>query len=76
MEKRALTERDICTKFITPAVVAAGRDFGAQIREEVGFARSRITVRGRLVTRSKATRRRLLDALLHEALTPFLAEVA
>ena len=26
MDKRALTERDICTKFITPALVAAGWD--------------------------------------------------
>jgi type I site-specific restriction endonuclease len=35
MDKRALTERDICAKFITPALRASGWDEIAQIREEV-----------------------------------------
>jgi type I restriction enzyme R subunit len=51
-----LSERDICTKFITPAVVKAGWDVQSQIREEVGFTKGRIIVRGRLVTRGKAKR--------------------
>ena len=37
MNKKDLTERDICTKFITPAVVQAGWDLQLQIREEVCF---------------------------------------
>jgi type I restriction enzyme R subunit len=56
MNKRLLSERDICTKFITPAVKRAGWDELAQIREEVGFTKGRIIVRGKLVTRGKAKR--------------------
>ena len=56
MNKKALTERDICTKFITPAVKQAGWDEMSQIREEVSFTKGRIIVRGRLVTRGKAKR--------------------
>jgi type I restriction enzyme R subunit len=56
MNKKDLSERDICTKFITPAVVGAGWDVHDQIREEVGFTKGRIIVRGKLVTRGKAKR--------------------
>ena len=35
MNKKALSERDICTKFITPALRQAGWDEMLQIREEV-----------------------------------------
>ncbi len=37
MDKKQLSERDICTKFITPAVTAAGWDALLQIREEVSW---------------------------------------
>jgi type I restriction enzyme, R subunit len=53
MNKKALTERDICTKFITPALVAAGWNVQTQIREEVYFTAGRITVRGKLVSRGQ-----------------------
>jgi type I restriction enzyme, R subunit len=43
-----VSERDICTKFITPAVTKAGWDIDTQIREEVGFTKGRIIVRGKL----------------------------
>src|ERR1700730_8675188 len=56
MNKKALSERDICTKFITPAVKKAGWDEMLQIREEVGFTKGRIIVRGKLVSRGKAKR--------------------
>src|SRR6516165_2736181 len=56
MDKRALSERDICTKFITPALRRAGWDEMLQIREEVSFTKGRIIVRGKLVTRGKAKR--------------------
>src|SRR5947208_5179242 len=51
-----MSERDICTKFITPALKRAGWDELTQIREEVGFTKGRIIVRGKLVTRGKAKR--------------------
>src|SRR3984893_7766325 len=51
-----MSERDICTKFITPALKRAGWDELAQIREEVSFTKGRIIVRGKLVTRGKAKR--------------------
>ena len=54
MDKRSLTERDICTKFILPAVKRAGWDEMSQVREEVYFTKGRIIVRGKLVTRGKA----------------------
>src|SRR3954471_24086789 len=56
MNKKDLSERDICTKFITPAVKLAGWDEMLQIREEVGFTKGRIIVRGKLVTRGRAKR--------------------
>jgi type I restriction enzyme, R subunit len=56
MDKRSLSERDICTKFITPALRQAGWDEMLQIREEVGFTKGRIIVRGKLVTRGKGKR--------------------
>ena len=56
MDKRSLSERDICTKFITPALRQAGWDEMFQIREEVSFTKGRIIVRGKLVTRGKAKR--------------------
>ncbi|MGR9188800.1 EcoAI/FtnUII family type I restriction enzme subunit R [Rhizobium leguminosarum] len=54
MDKRSLTERDICTKFILPAVTQAGWDTMLQVREEVFFTKGRITVRGKLVARGSA----------------------
>jgi type I restriction enzyme R subunit len=54
MDKRGLTERDICTKFILPALKSAGWDDLLQIREEVYFTKGRIIVRGKLVSRGKA----------------------
>jgi type I restriction enzyme R subunit len=54
VDKRQLTERDICTKFILPAVKRAGWDIALQVREEMYFTKGRIIVRGKLVTRGKA----------------------
>lgn len=56
MDKKKLTERDICTKFITPSLVSAGWDLDSQIREEVGFTDGRIYVRGKLHTRGARKR--------------------
>ncbi len=54
--KKSLSERDICTKFITPALVKAGWDVQAQIREEVGFTKGRVIVSGRIHQRGEAKR--------------------
>jgi type I restriction enzyme, R subunit len=56
MNKKDLRERDICSKFIGPAVKRAGWDGMMQIREEVNFTKGRIIVRGKLGTRGKAER--------------------
>lgn len=54
--KKKLSERDICTQFITPALTAAGWDLHTQIREEVTFTKGRIIVRGKLHTRGETKR--------------------
>ncbi|MFZ1713535.1 MAG: type I restriction endonuclease, partial [Nitrosomonas sp.] len=54
--KTDLSERDICTKFITPALEQAGWDMQKQVREEVGFTDGRIYVKGNLTTRGKRKR--------------------
>lgn len=51
-----LSERDICTKFITPALVGAGWDVQSQIREEVSFTAGRIIVRGKTISRGEKKR--------------------
>lgn len=51
-----LSERDICSKFITPAIVSVGWDLHAQIREEVSFTKGRIIVRGKLHSRGEQKR--------------------
>ena len=51
MNKKDLSERDICTKFITPAIIEAGWDVQSQIREEVHLTKGRVIVRGQLVSR-------------------------
>ena len=56
MDKKSLSERDICTKFITPALRKAGWDEMSQIREEVSFTKGQIIVRGKLVSRRKGKR--------------------
>ena len=56
MSKKLFSERDICTKFITPALESAGWDKIKQFREEVSFTDGRIIVRGKLSTRGKKKR--------------------
>ena len=56
MDKKSLSERDICTKFITPALSKAGWDVDSQIREEVNLTKGRVMVRGRIAIRDKNKR--------------------
>jgi type I restriction enzyme R subunit len=57
MNKKALTEADIRTKFITPALVGANGEkwkVMTQVREEVYFTKGRVIVRGKTVKRGEA----------------------
>lgn len=57
MNKKDLTEADIRTKFITPAILGHDGtkwDSMTQVREEVYFTRGRIIVRGKSVKRGEA----------------------
>jgi type I restriction enzyme M protein len=56
MDKKQLSERDICTKYITPALTRAGWDILTQIREEFVLTQGRIVVRGKLHTRAQNKR--------------------
>lgn len=51
MNKKTLSERDICTKFITPAIEKSGWNKLTQLLEEVSFTDGKIYVRGRLTAR-------------------------
>jgi type I restriction enzyme R subunit len=57
MNKKALTEADVRTKFITPALIGANGEkwnVMTQIREEAYFTKGRVIVRGKTVKRGEA----------------------
>ena len=54
--KKTLSERDICTQFILPALKKAGWNIETQVREEVSFTDGRIYVKGDKTTRGKRKR--------------------
>jgi type I restriction enzyme R subunit len=57
MNKKALTEADIRTKFITPAIIGPGGskwNVMTQVLEERYFTKGRVIVRGKAVTRGEA----------------------
>ena len=56
MSKKSFSERDICTKYITPALISAGWDNHLQILEEVSFTDGKIYVRGKLTARGARKR--------------------
>ena len=56
MDKKTLSERDICTKFITPAVEKSGWNTHTQLLEEVSFTDGKIYVRGKLTARGTQKR--------------------
>lgn len=56
VDKKSLSERDICSKYITPAVLDAGWDLHAQIREEWAFTDGRLLFKGKHVGRGKRKR--------------------
>lgn len=57
MNKKDLTEADIRTKFITPAILGPNGDkwnVMTQIREEFHFTKGRVIVRGKTVKRGES----------------------
>ncbi|MFA6528066.1 MAG: DEAD/DEAH box helicase family protein [Candidatus Gracilibacteria bacterium] len=52
--KKDLSEQDIRTKYISPAIKQSGWDEITQLREEVYFTAGRIEVRGKTIKRGKA----------------------
>lgn len=56
IDKKSLSERDICTKFITPAVEKSGWNKITQLLEEVSFTDGKIYVRGKLTARGSQKR--------------------
>jgi type I restriction enzyme, R subunit len=58
MNKKSLTETDIRTKFITPAIVGASAvpkwDVMTQVFEEYHFTKGRVIVRGKTVKRGES----------------------
>lgn len=54
--KKELSERDICTQFILPALIKAGWNIERQIREEVSFTNGRIFVKGEKTVRGERKR--------------------
>ncbi|MBP9715743.1 MAG: DEAD/DEAH box helicase family protein [Candidatus Pacebacteria bacterium] len=56
MDKKSLTEQDICSKYILPAITDSGWDLKHQIREQVTFTAGKITVRGKTVSRGDQKR--------------------
>jgi type I restriction enzyme, R subunit len=54
--KKELSERDVCTKFITPAIEAKGWDRVSRFREEVNLTDGRVIVRGKMHSRGRSRR--------------------
>ena len=54
--KKELSERDICTKYITPALAKAGWNIEIQIKEEVSFTDGKIYVKGNITKRGEGKR--------------------
>ena len=56
IEKKYLSERDIVTKFIIPAIEESGWNKQTQLREEVSFTNGRIFVKGKKTKRGEKKR--------------------
>ncbi len=56
VDKKSLSEADICTQFVTPSIEGAGWDLRSQVRQEVTLTAGRITVRGKLTSRGQQRR--------------------
>jgi type I restriction enzyme R subunit len=71
MDKKSLSERDICSKYIAPSIQKASWSMHKQVREEVSFSKGHIIVRGKLHSRGES---RHADFILyHQAKLPIAA---
>jgi type I site-specific restriction endonuclease len=67
-DKKNLSERDICTQFITPALQRAGWDFATQVREEFIFTKGLCDRLKAGIAESLARQERLAATLIEIAL--------
>ena len=65
VNKKELTELDICDMFITPAIKNAGWDQYTQIRREVTLTPGPVIVRGEMSARNKK-KKKFADYVLHK----------
>jgi len=56
MDKKQMSESDICMKYINPAIESAGWNLERQVRREVSFTEGKILVYGKTVKRGKQKR--------------------
>jgi type I restriction enzyme R subunit len=56
IDKKSLSERDICTKYIKLGLTNRGWDINTQIREKVTLAKGKVIVRGKLASRGQQKR--------------------
>src|SRR3989339_697540 len=56
VDKKSLSEQDICSKYVLPAIVKAGWDLQNQIREQMTFTAGRIIVKGKIAARGEKKR--------------------
>lgn len=56
LDKKKLSERDICSIFITPSIIQSGWDQHHQIREEVNVTNGRVLVKGNSMSRANPRR--------------------
>ena len=73
MDKKKLSESDICDKFIRPAMESAGWDSMVQIFREYSLRAGRVVVRGRKAKRDETTVLRADYALFYKANIPLAA---
>ncbi len=72
MNKKDLSERDICTKFITPAIEQAGWDINTQVREEVPFTVGRIIIRCKTIKRVPKNIKGIMYVFKKKVLVPVI----
>ncbi len=65
INKKELSEIDICDLYITPAIKAAGWDQYSQIRREVTLTPGPVVVRGEMSARNKK-KKKFADYVLHK----------
>ena len=70
MDKKKLSEADICAKFITPALTAAGWNDAEQIYREYTLRPGRVVVRGQKASRDKKSVLRADYVLFYKASIP------